>query len=169
MSEPRRRLGFASLVCIAAMVATSACDASDDPLAKPTAPTVHEPMPSASVPAAAGNTPDLDPPLTLAPDDRVLIEPTSGAGSMRTDQFEVSQERYTIRIACVGNEPIEVSPGEEKMKVPCDGTMRRVHVATDAKREYVTVTASKSQRWSLAIVVTDDFKEAVPESTSTSA
>jgi hypothetical protein len=118
------------------------------------------------VSAAAGRrTPDLDPPLTVAPTDRVLIEPMSGTGSAKTEPFEVDREKYTIRIACLGDGPIDVSPGEEKMAVPCDGTMRRVHVATDAKRERVSVTASKSQRWSLAVVVTDDFQEVSPAST----
>jgi hypothetical protein len=165
MSGRSRRFGTASLACVAAMLVISACDGSDAPRAGSAAPTVEAPAPSVSVSVTAGSTPALDPPLTVAPNDRVLIEPMSGTGSARTDQFEVDQEKYTIRVACIGDEPIDVSPGEEKMAVPCDGTTRRVHVATDAKREHVSVTASKSQRWSLAVVVTDDFQEVRPEST----
>ena len=164
------------MACVTALSVMSACDApAEAPAAPPAAPTTPAtpadsaaPAPGATSPSAAAPTGAGDPPLQTADADQVLIEPTSGTGRAHTAWFQVPEKKYTIRVACTGAGPIVVSPGGEKMDVPCDGTTRRVHVATDEKKERVSITAAQGQRWTVSVVVSADFADAGPSPSSLS-
>jgi hypothetical protein len=111
----------------------------------------------------------LDPPLRTAPADEVLVPPVSGSGNATTAWFEVSDQKFTIRVACIDKGTIVLSPGEQKLDVPCDGVTRRVHVATDEKRARVSIAGSTSQRWTVAVVISEDFATVSPTPTTATA
>jgi len=166
------RLGIAIIGSVTALTFMAACDPStNDPAALPTtqAPAPVSPSAPSPQPPAESSAEPLDPPLTTDPSDTVLVAPVSGSGKATTAWFKVTQKKYTIRIACAGDGAIVVSPGEGKMDVPCDGSSRRVHVATDENRDRVSITASKSQRWTLSVVISKDFTAASPKPTSATA
>jgi hypothetical protein len=156
------QIALVAMAWVTALSVMSACDApADAPAAQPPSPTTPAaPAPSATTPSAPAPTGAGDPPLQTADADQVLIEPMSGTGRAHTAWFQVPEKKYTIRVACTGAGTIAVSPGGEKVDVPCDGTTRRVHVATDEKKERVSVTAVKGQRWTVSIVVSADFADA---------
>lgn len=159
-------VGGAATVCLMA-----ACDSStSDPAASPSSrlPVPVSPTAPANQDPTESSEP-LDPPLTTAASDKVLVSPTSGSGKATTAWFNVTEKKYTIRIACIGDGEIVLFPGDEKMDVPCDGVSRRVHVATDEKRARVPIAASKSQRWTLSVVISKDFATVSPSPTSATA
>ena len=145
-----------------------ACDpASSDPARPPASRPAAAVTPSASDPqdTAEGN----DPPLASAAADRVLVPPTSGSGKATTPWFSVTERKYTIRVACIGDGELVLFPGDEMLDVPCDGVSRRVHVATDEKRTRVPIKGSKSQRWTVSVVISDDFATVSPTPTTATA
>jgi hypothetical protein len=93
----------------------------------------------------------------------------SGAGPGKTPTFQVKREKYTVRVACHGGKTVKISDKGGSVDVPCDDSTRRVHVATPAKRVSVSIAAAKSQKWSVSVVVTDDFSTVSPTPTSASA
>jgi hypothetical protein len=88
----------------------------------------------------------------------------SGTGAAKTPAFTVSEKKFTIRVACKGHGSVTVKTGDLGEAVPCDGTPRRVHVGTDRKTATVTITPSRggSLRWTVAVVLTEDFKTVGP-------
>ena len=164
------QIAIAAMACVTTLSVMSACDApADTPTARPASPTTAAPATSAApTPSAPAPTGAGDPPLQTADADQVLIEPMSGTGRAHTAWFQVPEKKYTIRVACTGAGTIAVSPGGEKVDVPCDGTTRRVHVATDEKKERVSITAAKGRRWTVSIVVSADFADASPSPDSLS-
>jgi hypothetical protein len=142
----------------------AACDpASSDPAAPPAVSVT----PSAPDPQAA--TERNDPPLASSAADKVLVPPTSGSGKATTPWFAVPEKKYTIRIACIGGGELILFPGDEMLDVPCDGVSRRVHVATDEKRTRVPIAGSQSQRWTVSVVISDDFATVSPTPTVATA
>ena len=161
------RLGFLVLNCIAAASVSTGCDASaDQPEALPASAVPVAPSPSSFPQPAESAAPLLDPPLTTNAADLVLIPPMSGVGPGRTPAFEVEREKYTVRVACHGGKTVRVSGERGSVKVPCDDATRRVHVATPTKRVSVSIAASPTQKWSVSVVVTDDFSTVSPTPTS---
>lgn len=158
-----RALASTAVMLIAA--ALSGCSGSDNAGTKNES--AAESRPSATLPTItpqpSSSQSDLDPPLVTSPDDEILVAPTSGTRAAVIDDFEITRAKFTVRIACEGGGSLEVTVGKTDpltKKAPCDSVTRRIHVATEQRKETVFITPLKSQRWSAAIVVTDDFSEA---------
>jgi hypothetical protein len=81
----------------------------------------------------------------------------SGTAAQRTPKFTVTEHKYTIRVACEGTGEVTVTPQSTGETVPCDGKARRVHVATDETVASVAVAVTGAARWTVAIVLTEDF------------
>lgn len=151
------------LLCAGLLSALAACDSSRE---EPDEARTTDGAGATVSPAAP--TPDrssaasVDPPLTIAPTDRVIVAPMSGSGSAKTVRFPIKFEKFTAKIACLDEGSIAVSSEGQAIEVPCDGNPRRIHVATDSPKGQVAISADGTQKWSIAVVVTDDFATVGP-------
>jgi hypothetical protein len=158
MTEVTRRRSGAALAVLGAL-AVSACTSAPEsrPVPSPTAAAPAAPVPASAAPASPAARPGF-PSVPLAPADTVLVAPMSGTAAAHTPQFRVTEHKYTIQVVCVGGGQVTVTPQSTGEAVPCDGEARRVHVATDQKVASVAVTVSGHARWTVAVVLTQDFR-----------
>jgi hypothetical protein len=151
------------LVATAFVASTAAC--SGDPhndgnnVAAPS-PSATESIarPSSKLPPSSNPSTDF-PEVPIAEKDRVLVPIFHGVGNGMSPRFVIPDRLYTVKINCVatGTKSIVVDASGEQ-NVPCDGEYRRLHVLEDEKTMIVKVKASSDARWSMAVVVTPDFK-----------
>jgi hypothetical protein len=139
-----------SALLIALVAATAACrdDSGADgrsgavgSQAATTAPTVS---PSASYPA-----------LTIAANDTVLVPTLHGDGDT-VIPVKIADGKYTIKVNCTGNGSLLMGAVEMQV-VPCDGTGRRMHFATNAESVAIKLRTQGAVLWSVAVVDTPDF------------
>ena len=158
---PRQRAGrkFRLAAGVIALSLITACDAqADQPTAapSPSAPTVTSPAATgATAPTNSGN-PTVDPPLVTAASDKVLAPQVNGTGPGRTTPFKNRGGIFTVRVACSGGGTAKLSVDGDSYDVTCNGATQRVHVATDTKQATARIAATKTQRWTMTVVVTDD-------------
>jgi len=74
------------------------------------------------------------PSLPIAAKDEILVPPMSGSKAGRTPDFAVIEHKFTtVRVACDGKGTVLIKVHGGSTSVPCDGTPRRVHVASDQR------------------------------------
>lgn len=145
-----RTAGLIGTALLAA-VAVAGCSAT------PAAPAAPAPVSSAATPGPGASVAAGFPAVPVAKADRVLVAAMSGTTAGRTPEFGVPDHRYTIRVACDGPGTLTVTPETTGQTVTCDGTPRRVHVATDLTRASVAIGVAGTARWTVAVVISPDF------------
>jgi hypothetical protein len=155
--------GLAILTCCAAAGTVAACEGRTTPAPAGQHVTAETPAPSPSPQSSASASVKPGyPSLPIAAKDKILVPPMSGSKAGRTPNFPVTQQKFTVRAACTGKGTVLIKVHGGSMSVPCDGNARRVHVGTDQKVASVTVTPSDTARWTIAVVLTDDFSTVAP-------